>query len=108
MTDWATLRSKLEKFDQVHLLKYLNDLNDKQADELYRDLNSIDYEKVGEYFRKCQINGKAAKKDEYLEPLESDSFGSTARDRSKIGDWERLGFEQISEGKVSVLQQRNS
>jgi len=104
MSDWQTLRSKLEKFEQAHLLRYLNELSAEQAEELYSDLNSIDYEKVNEYFRKCQINSKGGeKKDEYLEPLENDSIGSTARDRTKLVHWENLGFEQISEGKVSSL-----
>lgn len=105
MTDWDTLRSKLEKYEQAHLLQYVNELSTEQAEELYRDLNSIDYEKVNEYFRKCHIeDGKLAeKKDEYLEPLENESIGSTARDRAKLGGWEKLGLEQISEGKVSIL-----
>ena len=104
MTDWNTLRSKLEKYEQAHLLQYVDELSAEQADELYRDLNSIDYEKVNEYFRKCHINERAVeKKDEYLEPLHSGSIGSTARDRNKLGGWERLGLEQISEGKVSIL-----
>lgn len=103
MSDWDTLRSKLEKYEQAHLLQYINELSAEQADELYRDLNSIDYEKVNEYFRKCQISNKVVeKKDEYLQPLDSDSIGSTARDREKLGDWEKLGFEQISEGKVML------
>ena len=104
MTDWDTLRSKLEKYQQTHLLQYVSELNAEQADELYRDLNSIDYEKVNEYFRKCHINEKVVeKKDEYLEPLESDSIGSTARDRTKLEHWEKLGLQQISEGKVGNL-----
>lgn len=103
MTDWDTLRSKLEKFEQAHLLQYVNELSAEQADELYRDLTSIDYERVNEYFRKCQLHDQVVeKKDEYLGSLDKDSMGSTARDRVKLGDWEKLGFEQISEGKVSV------
>ena len=104
MSNWETLRSKLDKCDQAHLLQYVEELSAEQADELYRDLNSIDYDKVNEYFRKCHVNEKVVeKKDEYLEPLESDSIGSTARDRNKLGGWEKLGFKQISEGKVGTL-----
>ena len=104
MTDWNTLRSKLEKHQQEHLLRYASELSAEQADQLYRDLNSIDYEKVNEYFRKCHINEKVVeKKDEYLEPLENESIGSTARDRTKLEHWEKLGLEQISEGRVSSL-----
>ena len=104
MTDWDALRSKLQKYEQAHLLQYLDELSAEQADELYRDLNSIDYEKVNEYFRKCHINEKVVqKKDEYLEPLDNEAIGSTARDRNKLGGWERLGLEQISEGKVGIF-----
>lgn len=104
MTDWDALRSKLQKYEQAHLLQYLDELSAEQADELYHDLNSIDYEKLNEYFRKCHINEKVVeKKDEYLEPLDSESIGSTARDKNKLGGWERLGLEQISEGKVGIL-----
>ena len=103
MTDWDALRSKLQKYEQAHLLQYVDELSAEQADELYRDLNSINYEKVSEYFRKCHINDKVVeKKDEYLEPLDSESIGSTARDKNKLGGWERLGLEQVSEGKVGV------
>ena len=103
MTDWDALRSKLQKYEQAHLLQYVDELSAEQANELYRDLNSIDYEKVNEYFRKCYVNEKVVeKKDEYLEPLDSESIGSTARDRNKLGAWEKLGFEQISEGKVGI------
>lgn len=104
MTDWDTLRSKLEQFQQTHLLHYVNELSDEQADKLYRDLNSIDYEKINEYFRKSYVNGKVVeKKDEYLEPLESDSIGSTARDKNKLEQWEKSGFKQIGEGKVGII-----
>lgn len=104
MSDWDTLRSKLEKYQQAHLLQYVNELSGEQADQLYRDLNSIDYEKVNEYFRKCHVNVKVVeKKDEYLEPLESDAIGSTARDKTKLPHWEDLGFKQISEGKVGIM-----
>ena len=104
MSDWDALRSKLERCEQAHLLQYVEELSAEQADELYRDLNSIDYDKVNEYFRKCNVNEKVVeKKDEYLEPLDSDSIGSTARDRNKLGGWEKLGFEKISEGKVGTL-----
>ena len=104
MTDWDTLRSKLQKYQQAHLLQYVEQLSVEQANELYRDLNSIDYEKVDEYFRKCHVNEKVVeKKDEYLEPLDSDAIGSTARDRNKLGGWEKLGLKRIAEGKVGVL-----
>jgi len=107
MADWEGLRSRLEHSGQAHLLQYLDKLTPQQADELYKDLKGIDYEKVNQYYQKCHVNNQACeKKDSCLEPLESDSIGSTTRDQNKLGRWQKIGMTQISEGKVSNLATR--
>ena len=102
MADWDGLRSRLDRCGQSHLLQYLDKLTPEQSGELYQDLAGIDYEKVNENFQKCHVDGQACeKKDSCLEPLEKDSIGSTTRDAAKLGDWQKIGMTQISEGKVS-------
>lgn len=100
-----SLRQKLILHKQQHLLDHWNDLTDKEQEQLYHDLEQIDYERVKKYFSRCSESmTTSVKVDEFIEPVPRDICGSIVRtDQDTLKAYEAEGLRLISEGKVAVL-----
>ena len=59
MTDITSLKAKLDKFGQAHLLDRYGELTPPEQDALVKQINSIDFAKVTELFR--QASGLAVR-----------------------------------------------
>ena len=71
--DVAGLRKELENHDQSHLLAFWEELNSEQQAALYQELKGLDLEYVTQSFERCvtELNAKAEKLDDRMEPLPS-------------------------------------
>ena len=76
------LRNKLKRFNQEHLLDFLNELDDEQKLLLINDIKSIDFVKVDQLFKEVSTDEIDCQSsfDNKLEPLNDQVYQS-------IKDW---------------------
>ena len=74
--DVEGLRAQLQKFDQEHLLAFWDQLSEEEQTLLYNELSQLDLEYVTQSFERCvaDLNAKAEKLDDRMEPLPSKEF----------------------------------
>ena len=126
--DWAQMRAYLAKHNQEHLLRWLDQLTEKEKKQLYSDLRDLELEKVNRLGRVCVLLMKckrvkycflfmqryyieaqqmfadnSEKKDTRLQPLDEQICGSTARDSDSVGRWWERGLDKVGRGEVGVL-----
>eukprot|EP00117_Sycon_ciliatum_P034969 scpid50080/ scgid26590/ UDP-N-acetylhexosamine pyrophosphorylase; UDP-N-acetylgalactosamine pyrophosphorylase; UDP-N-acetylglucosamine pyrophosphorylase len=104
----SELRSRLESFQQGHLLQFWEQLDDVQKQSLFDDLSSIDLRKVTDYYKRTTRQtgggGGTERSDESLRPVPDELSGSVSRMKSdEQGHYNTLGLQAISEGKVAAL-----
>jgi len=104
--DMNKLRSELSKYGQEHLLQFWSSLNSKEQDELYRDISELNLEEAAKFFAQTRdtLKDEQSKLDDRLEPIPDEIHGSVVRTKkSTLSEYEYLGLEHISNGKVGVL-----
>lgn len=102
---YDTLLENLTAHGQGHLLEYWTDLNDKERDQLLRDIQKLDLSEVNELFRRANDTTKVTlEKVEDLHPIPDSHYESVPNlSNDKIEEYESIGFQEISDGKVGVL-----
>ncbi|KAJ2002457.1 UDP-N-acetylglucosamine pyrophosphorylase [Coemansia thaxteri] len=95
--------------DQHHVFKFLSDLGDEAAAELFEQLDGIRPERCNEFFDRT-VRHPAAPADagaDKIAPLASDSFASTLEDSgtpaSDIAAWQDEGMRLLRANKVAVI-----
>lgn len=75
------IRLELVKFGQEHLLDFYDDLNDKQQEQLLKDIQNINLAEVTEAFNRSNPKNTTQEEaiDDLLEPLKADIHQSIAR-----------------------------
>ena len=102
--DIAILKSSLVAHGQEHLLTHWDDLSADQKDDLYRDIQSIDFSDHLKSFQRCmQKELSAPGKEDFLQPLPPDACESVFVSNKINQRWTNLGLKEISEGKVALL-----
>ena len=69
------LRGQLKRFNQEHLLDFVDELNDDQRNRLIADIQSVDLEKTSQLFKEVSSNGDQASPAK-LEPLNEQVYQS--------------------------------
>ena len=89
----------LEKYNQEHIIKLLEELGEKEQKELIDQIERIDFQQISELYENTK---KPIEKDEAkIEPI-------TYIDKNNISDEERkhyknLGIEEIKKGKLAAV-----
>lgn len=100
--DIASLKSRLASNDQEHLLKYWDDLSNEEKEQLYKELNSLDYEEINKDFKTAMqtLQSASEKIDDLLQPLPAEVCGSiTTCDKNTLKNYQTQGKS------VSILSQ---
>mmetsp|Transcript_20048 Transcript_20048/g.28054 ORF Transcript_20048/g.28054 Transcript_20048/m.28054 type:complete len:475 (+) Transcript_20048:107-1531(+) len=92
------LRDKFEKAGQGHVFQFVDQLNDDEKNQLYRDLHQVDLEKIAHIHSRVQLSSKSKPE---LSPFPSVFPVEGSQNQRK--QWESIGKEKISQGKVGVL-----
>lgn len=88
------LVQKLAEAGQSHLLQFWKELSPKDQQELFQDLQGIDFLEINGFFKSAMetsSNTKHKKMDGRMEPVPREVLGSVTRDRESLKDWEVKG-----------------
>lgn len=88
-------KSKLEKYGQLHVLKYYEELTEKEREELLKQIEETDFEVL----KYCSQKDTLTKKGK-IEPLAAMQLDTIERNREQ---YEKTGLEAIKAGKVGAV-----
>uniref|UniRef100_A0A3B5LMA5 UDP-N-acetylglucosamine pyrophosphorylase 1 n=1 Tax=Xiphophorus couchianus TaxID=32473 RepID=A0A3B5LMA5_9TELE len=100
------LVQKLAEAGQSQLLQFWKELSPKDQQELFQDLQGIDFLEINGFFKstmETSSSTKHEKMDGRMEPVPREVLGSVTRDRESLKDWEVKGLDCIAQSKVAVL-----
>lgn len=106
MTTIDTLRKHLEKYGQEHLIKFWNEIDDEQQQQLKQEIDELNFSELQTFFERVTSanNENAEKLDDKLRPIEESLFLSIRRTSTDlIKQYETEGLQQIAESHVGVL-----
>lgn len=89
------IRKKTEASGQTHLLRYVDELNDKEKEQLFNQIEEADFSLL-EKLKESQTE----KKDRFIQPLEALEIDEIDKNRQ---EYEEIGLNQIRLGKVGAV-----
>lgn len=101
-----TLRKHLEKYGQEHLIKFWDEIDDDQRQQLKQEIDELNFSELQSFFERVKESESenAEKLDDKLRPIEESLFLSIARTTPDlIKQYETEGLKQIAESHVGVL-----
>ncbi|MBP3278489.1 MAG: UDPGP type 1 family protein, partial [Butyrivibrio sp.] len=87
-------KAKLEKFDQLHVLKYYDELSDAEKAELIAQIEDTDFSVV----ENCKNLGKSAGRGEFA-PLAAMQVSEIEKRRDELF---AIGKKALKEGKIAA------
>ncbi len=95
MMNFEEAKSKLEKYDQLHVLKYYDELTDGEKEGLLQQIEETDFEVLKFCAKKDELAGKGK-----IEPLAAMQLDTIEQNREKF---EKIGMEAIKAGKIGAV-----
>ncbi len=87
--------SKLKKYDQMHVLKYIDELSSTEQAELFAQIANLDFSYLDELQKKLDAVDTSA-----IEPIEALTIEQIEQNKQ---EYERVGVKAIQNGEVGVL-----
>lgn len=107
MTTIEALLKQLEKFGQEHLVKFWDEIDSKQRQQLQQELDELNFSELQSFYERVtgtNENENGEKLDEKLQPIEDSQFLSIRGTSSQlIKEYEAEGLARIAESQVGVL-----
>jgi len=97
--NYEKIKTKLEKYNQEHLLVKYNELTENKKEELLKQISNINFEQIEELYKKSIK--KEEKKDEKIEPIEYIDKVKLSKD--EYNKYFSIGAEEIKKGKLGVV-----
>lgn len=89
---------------QDQVFHWWSELSDAQKSHLQSQAESINVNRVNEIYKKAiSAESDTAGHAEPIEPLPTDASESVVKDASKVAEWNTIGLDAISKGRVGVL-----
>lgn len=102
-----SLRTKLAENGQEHLLKFWDELSEKDRSELHQDISKLNLEEVTSYLQKATYASSCMLKntlDDKVSPIPKGSIGSVkTTSKKQLEEYEKLGLQEIADGRVGVV-----
>lgn len=100
-----SLQRKLIEYGQEHLLKFYDELSDKEKKELCQDISELNFIDVISYFDSAihaSLNMNTL--DDEVSPIPKENIASVkTTDKEQLKMYEELGLQEIANGQVAVL-----
>lgn len=106
MIDYVELHKRLQQVGQEHLLKFWDELNENEREQLERDIAELNLNELKLYFDRAttSLSQNGLKLDDRLQPLPDDNLLSISRaPKTLLNSYREEGLKQISLGHVAVL-----
>ncbi|VVC42036.1 Nucleotide-diphospho-sugar transferases,UDPGP family [Cinara cedri] len=106
MSDFDSVVTLLKKYNQEHIIKFWEKLNEKEKKILLEDIYEVNIPDVLEMFNRTveNMNTNQQKLDARMNPISAELYGAVSRSPIDILiKYEQIGLEKISQGKVGVL-----
>jgi UDP-N-acetylglucosamine/UDP-N-acetylgalactosamine diphosphorylase len=100
------LYDALSKSEQLHLIRFMDELSDREKDLLVKDLKQIDFADVNEFFARTMLNHTQTEElvDANMQPVPVDQKGSSEKSSvQELASYEHDGLKAIAENKVAVI-----
>ncbi|XP_016909224.1 UDP-N-acetylhexosamine pyrophosphorylase isoform X3 [Apis cerana] len=100
-----SLQRKLIECGQEHLLKFYDELSDKEKEELCQDISELNFMDVISYFDSAiYASLNISTLDDKVSPIPKENIASVkTTDKEQLKMYEELGFQEIANGQVAVL-----
>lgn len=103
---FESLRDQLAAHGQGHLIRFWQELNENERENLSREIQQLDLVEITRIFQRAMDASKVIleKLDDDLMPIPQTHYESVPNmSKEKITEYETIGFSEISNGKVGVL-----
>jgi UDP-N-acetylglucosamine/UDP-N-acetylgalactosamine diphosphorylase len=100
------LLNKLKPFNQEHLVKFWDELDVAQKEQLIDDLTQTDFLELNNYFKRVSLEKDQTVKqiDSLMKPVPNELKGSFEKsNKEQLSVYEAEGLKAISKGQVAVL-----
>ncbi len=93
-----SVKETLEKYGQMHLLRFYDELNDEEKTDLIEQINSIDFAELKTAYNNETTNCAISN----IEPLE-DIYIKSDFSKSDVEEYSSISQEAIKQNKIAVL-----
>ncbi|XP_068627179.1 UDP-N-acetylhexosamine pyrophosphorylase-like protein 1 [Battus philenor] len=103
---YESLKQHLTIHGQEHLIKYWPELSENEREQLAGEIGKLDLAEMNSLFRRAMESTKVIleKSNDDLKPIPQSHYESVpGLTEAKILEYENIGFEEISDGRVGVL-----
>lgn len=100
------IRTKLNEYNQAHVLKFWNELTPKAQESFLKQLNEIKFEDADNLFNRAIgcLSEETKKLDTQMKPIPPDQFEyEKGIEDSKLEEYRKRGLEAIASSHVAVL-----
>lgn len=98
------LSTKLESYNQQHLIKFWNDLASNEKECLENEIKQTDFESLFKLFQETKKDKLENKVNQNLKPVSSSSKSSVEKTSEKqLEKYEARGLKAIADGQVAVI-----
>ncbi|KOC62272.1 UDP-N-acetylhexosamine pyrophosphorylase [Habropoda laboriosa] len=102
-----SLKKRLVECGQDHLLKFWDQLSDKEREQLCQDISELHVIEVTSYFERTMYTFSNMHQnilDDRVSPIPKDNIASVkTADKDQLKIYKKLGLEEIANGRVAVL-----
>lgn len=106
MSDFNSVLDLLKKYNQEHVIRFWDKLDEKDKHCLSEDIRDVNIPEVVKMFNKAveDMSANHQKLDDRMNPISAELYGAVSRSpKELLVKYESIGLEQISLGKVGVL-----
>ena len=89
-----TVKEKLEKYNQTHLLKFENELTAEEKAELYKQIEDLDFSYLEE------LNKPETKQDYVVSPIKALTVEEIAKSKQS---YEEIGLKALQNSEIGIL-----
>lgn len=99
----------LSTYGQEHLVKFANELSEKERQTLFEEINQTDFNELDSYFKKLKLELENEEQevkeiDSLMNPVPTELKGSYEKSsKEQLGKYEQDGLKAVAKGEVAVL-----